>query len=819
MTFSKKRAQGSQEYLLILGGGVAVAALILVTILNIGTQVAPAPISNAAVALCLTNNYCDNDDSDNESVTLSGNTYNCFGGPSDCRVTGGPGGSASTACSDGLDNDNDTYTDEADLGCADPDGSYNANLNDEGTATGCNPRPDPENLIRNGHVECDEGNNGVDYWTPVASDADHPLSWGTEPAIGDSRMLKTENLAGPNSDGTEGRIFFWKQSATLEPGTWYEFSFSFATEGLEPALVQSTGATSGYQEIWGSSSFIAGRLTIDDSGPNTGDSILGLWITGSSTGPQMTDWDPTQWVYRSFQPRGLENWRTVKNYFRTPSSLDGFSAPQFFASIVTYNFPKGKGYFDNFSVKKVPGNTDPENIPLKRSGTLNFIQYHGGDFFPIILSGFPYQGGQSIPLSDVTAAGFNSAWLLNISMNSEAQAKQAFINAGLAMGHNVPSVHSYPSNTNNYKWLYPAPNYTGATEIVNRANRFANYENFLMFFTHDELDCHPAREGTYLPNIQSYTSVINALKAINPQMHLYINHCRIEPYTGVHQDLVDYYLPLSDIASLTNNAVNAYPITNPTPEQARKQIALLPLVGSNLRKTLYSMQNAGNTSTRFIGVGSGLNCWAQWDGVPDPDYTIHCSKVTPFNVQRFQIWDQIINGAVGITFHGAYELVLDDPANGAYYSYQWEQIKIEAKELSDLYPVLARPQFGEDEWQISDSRINAMLKRNPTNPNELYLFTASTSIYDIPSVTITLPGKTIASVQALNEDPADGSLICTGCIRTVPFSGSSFTDAFGYGSTHQRPRTGNPGDPSPPPGGSEPTAAGYAVHIYKIGVN
>ncbi|GEM_PF-2646611 len=748
----------------------------------------------------------------------SGNTQ-CIQGQICCVQAPPPPDPSLSACEDGIDNDGDSYTDEADMGCANASGTYVASMASEASSSACNPRPDPNNLLLNGHIECGTANSPQN-WAKLGDDASHLLTWPNLSIGGrNSRMLKTENLAGPNSDGTIGRLFLWKQSATLEPGTWYEFSFTFATEGIEPALMQSTGATSGYQEIWGSSSFIAGFLSLDDVGPNTGDSILGLWIKGASTGVQMTGWDPAKWVYTNFQTRGLENWRTVKNYFKTPSSLDGFSAPQFFASILTYNFPKGKGYFDNFSVKKVPGNTDPTNIPLKRSGTLNFIQYHQGDFFPIDLSGFPTQNSTTIPLSDIKNAGFNSTWKLNINMN-ETQARQAFIDADMAMVETVPSVHRYPGNSNNVNWLYPAPAYTGATDIVSRARLFASYQNLLMVSSHDELDCHAAREGTYLPNIQSYTSVISALKALNPQMHIYINHCDINPYTGVHQDLVDYYLPLSDIASLTNNAVNAYPITNPTPEQGQKQIALLPLVGSNLRKTIYSMQNSGNTTTRFIGVGYGFNCWAQWNGVSDPTYIYNCNKVTPFNVQRFQIWDQIINGAVGITFHGAYGLILDDPANGAYYSYQWEQIKIEAKELSDLYSVLARPQFGEDEWQISDSRINAMLKRSPANPNELYLFTASTSIYDIPNVTITLPGKTIQTVVALNED-GDGSLICSGCRRNITaenISGDHFTDAFGYTGTHQRPRTGNPGDPSPPPGGSEPTAAGYAVHIYRITV-
>ncbi|GEM_PF-4338582 len=97
------RAQGSIEFLLILGGAVLVAVTIIVAVTSVGTNTVSPVSSNAAVALCLSNNYCDNDDADNESVIISGVTYNCFGGVSDCTAAsfGAPPGCTST-CGNGL---------------------------------------------------------------------------------------------------------------------------------------------------------------------------------------------------------------------------------------------------------------------------------------------------------------------------------------------------------------------------------------------------------------------------------------------------------------------------------------------------------------------------------------------------------------------------------------------------------------------------------------------------------------------------------------------------------------------------------------------
>lgn len=133
-----------------------------------------------------------------------------------------------------------------------------------------------------------------------------------------------------------------------------------------------------------------------------------------------------------------------------------------------------------------------------------------------------------------------------------------------------------------------------------------------------------------------------------------------------------------------------------------------------------------------------------------------------------------------------------------HLDYHYDQISSITKELDSLYDVLIEPEF-YDEWEVSDNRIEIMMKKHD---GKIYLFAASAHYEDIHDVTITLDSKyTITSVTALNDvingdidNPVDRVVAVNG-------DGKSFTDDF-------------VGDSLATPGNLD--SPGYAVHVYEI---
>jgi hypothetical protein len=189
----------------------------------------------------------------------------------------------------------------------------------------------------------------------------------------------------------------------------------------------------------------------------------------------------------------------------------------------------------------------------------------------------------------------------------------------------------------------------------------------------------------------------------------------------------------------------------------------------------------------------------------------HYNTFIPFNLQYFQVLNQVVNGATGIEFWGMRSIDLRD----TYGKHHYEQIATITRSLraplsggGTLYDVLLKKQFF-DPWSVNNDRIEGMLKQHN---GKWYLFTTSTSYLDIPSVTFSFP-FTVQSVTALNEQ-ADRS-ICTGKSRAVALTGAnSFSDAFVQQKGFFTDASGNCVDFT---GGPDPTTApGYAVHIYEI---
>lgn len=642
-------------------------------------------------------------------------------------------------------------------------------------------------------------------WLKRGESATQIVNWGLDPQGIKNGVLKSRQLD-PNNSTTFG----WSQNIlNLEPDTWYEIGVDIASDEhsllLDPEnhILNKTG--------WGITTLFTFHNVNNPSQFDSNTQISVVENGFQSTGPLLSDWDPDHWVYRSFRVRGVEEWRTLKKYIKTPSNAMA-------VQISTYNYPPGKGFFDNFIFRKVQGyidplNRNPDEIPLKKSGVLQFIQYKGEDFFPIFLHGWPRNSIGYLSMQEARDVGFNSVYYgdsyvgpdgrswsqdeiiaaftdprIDFAVMKNLQTPYRILNSDLWT--NDPA-HSIPYGVN--------PTY-GLPRMMSDIANWKDFPNLLAFAVGwDEIESVTYPTGTWHSNLRVEETTRDFIHNLDGIGRLIFGNLAsgAAARTGLPDDKVDYYFPLADIISNTANLPVAYPSANVVPR--------LNQIGENLR-TFIHKANERSMNKFFMAFGLGNYCWSDWDNTYSPDPENYCSGTTPlpFNLQRFLVFDQIINGAQAVGFFGtSNSILLDDPK----IEYHWRQIARLVSELKDLYNVLLEPEF-YDEWTVSDPRINAMMKKHG---GKIYLLAANAHHENISDVTIVLDSRyTITSVKAIN-DVTNGNINNTfinGHVenqpippRNVPHGAHSFTDDF----------LGD--DASSPAGVATP---GYAVHVYEI---
>ncbi len=686
-------------------------------------------------------------------------------------------------CNDKIDNDGDGLVDLNDLGCE------NSKDNDESDISGC--RIDftsiDGNLVQNPNLECDNNHNNLpDNWAKSSESVNHKLYWAEDTTGHGSKIIFSDFSGTGNGDENS---FSWISSIpVIKPDTWYEFSFNYATEGVEPNINPSDNTLS-TSTNWMGVAINFYNSTIKNSATLIRNADNYVWTYG----PNMTGWDESVGVYRTYEKKGFENWRTVTKYIKSSSKT-------VYAEVKTYNYPRGKIYFDNFVLKEVPGNYNPEQPEFKKSGTLDFIKFKGQDYFPIILYGIPKQNNQPISLDLVKENGFNSLAISQYYNNLGYDGvKQLLLNKSLAA---VVELSTFYYNNQKLIWVNDPGktlSYTGWNSMKNYIDNWAGFENLLGFNGPDERDCGPNSKGWYMPNLKSFELLKNYKDEKAPKAYLITNYCgtvgQQGPYTKNSEDLIKYYLQYDDILSQTLNTPQAYPYGN--------EDAYLNNVGKSIRKLIDNSIKQGKNRP-VLSFGLGVYWWSNWDGKGG----WHFNQVIPFNVQRYQVWEQIINGATGVWFWGTYKIKTEDTIetqniygetvvmNNSYYNYHWKQITTISKELASLYPILLEPNFYSG-WQVSNNKIDIMMKKHA---GKIYLFTASNHYEDISNVRITLPGYTIKKVTAINEVSNENLVQFNRTITTISSDKHSFTDNFigDYDSSKNI------------------NAPGYAVHIYEI---
>jgi hypothetical protein len=617
------------------------------------------------------------------------------------------------------------------------------------------------NVFKNGDLEIDvNGDLRPDSWGVTSAMnvfVGYTASWVDDPSGKNGKVLKTtfDGSAQPQNQRA-----LWYQDVPVDADTWYEFSVSLATNKIAPVMT-------------------AGANTLDESNEYTGIMFAstkeGPWMIGIY-GLEFTAWDEDALVFRTFKVKGWEDWRTIRVYIKTAPNVTKCSF-----GMIQYMI--GELYADNFSLTRIPGNVDPRPA-LPRSGTLEFISYQGKDFFPIILGGVPpinEQGNAVTDLKRFKDAGFNTIGRIAYMGYAVSTYKKQFIDYDLAYIPGLTAVANERWKNDPGKQIA----YTGWQSAKKTIDAWAGFSHVIGFEIQDELNANGLKSGIALPDVRMIDNICAYIKNKDPRA---LAHIEFHPqvYTKNSRDF-SYYFRSIDSALFTQNVFPSYPV----PERNAIRISL-DKVGEYIRHA-----KALSPDKQFWAFGLGVYWWSNWDNRPSLPNGLsdwHFNEYIPFNLQRFQIWDQIINGATGVEFWGTSWIKLNDQ----YSKHHWDQITVISQELKELNGVLLEKVF-YDEWHCDNPHIDAMLKNYD---NKIYLFTASTHYEDIDKVTFSFP-RQIKNIVALQEN--DDHDILPGAQRSIAVDGTGmgFTDAF----KQQRCIAY---------AGQDPSAPGYAVHIYQF---
>jgi len=685
------------------------------------------------------------------------------------------------ACNDSIDNDGDGYIDMDDLGCTSPL-SNDENINIRQCRTDFYSING--NIVLNPNMECD--NNGdlkPDNWT-LSGTASIDIKWKSS-ALGRNSKVMVGYKKGTALSNWDQHI----QISRLKPNSWYEVSFDMAAEQTEPTLRVtsdiSNNNTLDESSFWNGLIFIARDRT--NSSYSSNYSIdESYWIYG----PAYADWSDAQGIYYQAETRATEPWRRVVGYVKTPPN---FGTPE----IYTLLYANTTFYVDNILIREVDYDLDAPKI---NAGKLEFIKYKGTDFFPIILEGDPYRTlpngtTEQINRNEIKSLGFNTLYheYRHDYHNNDPRFAEMVI---------FPTVYYNDYGLNDI-WRHDPEHkytYTGWNRFLSIYN--ASAPNLLFVRLFDEIT-YPPSKGMHIGYLKPDEKAYNYIKQTSNAL-VFSNFNGMYgdgAYTSNFDDFVNYYLPYTDAVSSTQNLPRAYPKGDSLPE--------IPDAGLATRKTTRQSTLAGDYKP-VIAYGLGVYEWSSWDGIENcPAGNFKCNQYIPFNLQRYQVWDQIINGAVGATFWGLNNycyLYVNRPSyvgmaagsmDPKYCDYQFNQATTITKELASLYNVLLEPYY-YDEWTVSNENIDVMMKKHN---GKIYLLTTSTAFEDLYDVTLSLPNYTLTSVTAINE--VNNGNIFNVFNRTVAIQsdGHSFKDNYiGEDSSAIQGKA----------------APGYAVHIYEI---
>jgi hypothetical protein len=683
-----------------------------------------------------------------------------------------------TQCSDQIDNDGDGYIDLLDLGCEnEEDDAENSEGSDPGTD---HCRQDfsqiDGNIVRNPYFACDElwqfGGN-----PPIQGNDSIPDYWGTQYPIGfwwvaNSTTHEKKWLIDQTAPTPSKRVVLWHpkpevldeyppfthldrkdgiaqfNETSFETGRWYKFECTFKTENVKPIFNQSGDYD---HMLYLNSEHIGCELRLYDAQDN----YQGTTITVN--GPQGETWNDEYGIYTSWTGRSSD-WITKTEYIFVPES----TARAFF-HITNYGLA-------NLTVAKInfaptACNCNERFPPFKKEGTIGFANFTGKKEFIIAYYGGPHQSGETLPISELNASGVNAiikisgyhdgrVWDPNYYYHFDPDELEQYnmysMDSTFSGAYRIDYEGYYIFN----KTTIP-PAFTGRNSPLNSDEKKSNFIGYWS----DEPDCH--FEG-FLPELREFNwykqrRYIDLFLAENKTPAVaYIDLCGGNKDNELH---LEKWTQLSDVISFSQNfqpyGPDAYSIER------------LDDLGAIVRRIKDYTETTHGKNLPIWALPSVEISWApqSWK---NQDNTIN------FTLLRFQIYNQIANGASGVHWFPINGIDLDNPTDYKIYQ-QVQQLNFE---LNTIKGVLNEEQFHEV-WSSSEY-LEIMAKKHN---DKWYLIATNPSHLSKPDTTIYLNRiGTPITIKALFEDSA-GTYNNTKN-RTITFQGLQFSDDFVPYDTH-----------------------------------
>jgi hypothetical protein len=678
-------------------------------------------------------------------------------------------------CSDGIDNDNDNYTDLLDLGCSN---SEDDSENTEGSGTGTQHcREDfsqiDGNIIQNPYYACDElweyggsitpgSDNIPDYWgeqSPVG------VWWVTNPNTHEKKWLTDET-----SPTLSKKVVLWhpkpevlntfppfthndrkdgigqRNETSFQTGRWYKFECTFKAENIMPIFNQSGDY---YKTLYYNSEEIGCelRLYYTNGGYNS--------MTLAVNGPEGQTWNDTYGVYTTWTGGTTNGWVTKTAYMFVPEKVN--KAYFHIINLGLANLTVAK-----MSFSPTPCNCDEKFPQFQKQGTIGFANFTGKEQFIIAYYGAPHRSGETISINELNDSGVNV--IIKYQGYHEDIINPTYY---YVLDPNALAPYNIYATDSIYGGAYRIDgNYIFNKSIVDSnflgRNRSFLYQderktNFIGYWS-DEPTCH--YEG-FLPDLREfhwlkqkrYIDLFTA--AGKPPALAYIDFC------GGNQDsdiLIDEWSELADIISFTQN----YPDYGPN----AASLFRLDDLGAITRRIKDHVQRTQDRNIPIWAIPSVGFIWApeSWKNGDNINLTL----------LRFQIYNQIANGASGIQWFPMTSIDLNNPTENKMYQ-QVQEINFEIKNLREM---LSEKQF----YNIWDSSQYLEIIAKRYN-GKWYLIATNPSYESKSNVIISLhEAGTPTSIKALFEDSSRIYNISQN--RNINFNGMQFSDNFNAYDTH-----------------------------------
>ncbi|MBF0450832.1 MAG: hypothetical protein HQK75_09035 [Candidatus Magnetomorum sp.] len=617
---------------------------------------------------------------------------------------------------------------------------------------------DTGNLLFNPNFSWDDNQNNMpDGWDKYAENPDkgHILSWIDNPFEEGGKVLRSErnkelseaNSLAPNSFGWQQTIYLTPNPNKAVPtDCFYELSVTFRIQDRELNL-DTEGGIEDNNSMGLSATFytdMGARLT------------LNKYITPNIQSYEMgfTDWRDDDGCYHKVESFSNTSWRTQTVYLKAPLKAR-------YLTIQTQNTSAGRLYVKHISLTKVMEN---KNIPqFKKRGKIPFIQNkEQSNVFIIAMNSRPFTGlddqGNKIylPYEIIKKTGFNLV-SYDWTNKDEIAAQNLYTKAMLVQTPYIRYWNSEEGYVRGFQHAYDR--YVGLDISKSNAESIAMKLNekpeVLMIDGPDESNYRVGINGAPVWDDAGNGYMPELMNAMNQMRQIILTESgRNIPFmmNVIPRDWSEAlqlpYLKTIDVLSFTFNSPFAYS-TGPNTFSNLDVEARLIRCGEYIRMLhhMTAKVNQGLQPKPVLGFGFGVYWWAYWDHII-PRW--HYNQFIPFHLQRYQVYNQIVNGAAGIYFYTGSSTDLSN----IYFRHQWDQVSELAQELNHLYGVYEKDTF-HDFW-MADQYLEAMLK---VYQDKIYLIATNPNEKPLGNVTLTIKNQgTIKKITALFETESTNNI-------------------------------------------------------------